>query len=124
MSEQKVIMVVDDELIMRECLADILSDDGYEVIKMTSAEEALKYSKMDRINLVISDMKMPGISGDSFFASLKEKYPEIAFILMTAYSMDMQGKDLLKEGVADFILKPFEISQIRETVRKSLAGNL
>jgi DNA-binding NtrC family response regulator len=114
------LLIVDDEMIMREYLADIFQDEGFEVVKVNSGESAIEHLDREAFDLVIADMKMPGISGIEVFQHARDKQPNAKVILITAYSMDMSGKQYLEEGAYGFILKPFELNDIRKMVFAAL----
>ena len=110
------ILVVDDELIMREYLGDILSDLGFKIVKVASGEEAIEKIDLESFDMVITDLKMPGIGGGKVFKHARLKQPDAKLIIMTAYSLDLSGKQYIEEGAFGFILKPFELTQIRKLV--------
>ncbi|EKD29105.1 MAG: hypothetical protein ACD_79C00063G0003 [uncultured bacterium] len=110
------ILIVDDEMIMREYLGDILADEGAIISKASSGEEGIELVKSNKFDLVITDVKMPGISGMEVLKSSRKILPQAKVIVMTAYSMDTSGEDFLKEGAVDFILKPFDLSEFRKAV--------
>lgn len=110
------LLVVDDELIMREYLGDVLSEMGFNIVKVASGEEAIDKIDGERFDMVITDLKMPGIGGAKVFKHTRLCQPEAKIIIMTAYSLDLSGKQYIEEGAFGFILKPFDLSQIRKLV--------
>ena len=80
------ILVVDDELSMREFLSILLEREGYNVTVAASAQEALRIMESALFDLVLSDVNMPGLSGIELLASIKEKAPETAVLMLTAFS--------------------------------------
>ena len=113
------ILIVDDETIMRECLTDILSDQGYQVEAVASGNDALKRIDQNAFHIVISDIRMPGIDGEEVLRHALKRNPGSKIILITAYSMDLSGKSYLNQGAFGFILKPFDIEQIRSLVSQA-----
>ena len=113
------ILIVDDETIMRECLTDILSDQGYQVEAVASGNDALKRIDQNAFHIVISDIRMPGIDGEEVLRHALKRNPSSKIILITAYSMDLSGKSYLNQGAFGFILKPFDIEQIRNLVSQA-----
>ena len=118
-NSQIQVLVVDDENIMRECLKDILTDQGYQVIAVSNGNDALKSIAQNSFHIVISDIRMPGINGEEVLKNSLLHNPSCKVILITAYSMDLSGKSYLNQGAFGFILKPFDIDQIRSLVSQA-----
>ncbi len=118
-NSQIQILVVDDETIMRDYLTDILSDQGYQVTPVSNGSEALKSIEQNSFHIVISDLRMPGFDGEEVMRHSLLRNPSCKIILITAYSMDLSGKSFLKQGAFGFILKPFDIEQIRSLVAQA-----
>jgi len=92
------VLVVDDELIMRESLAGWLERDGYEVEKAPSGEEALERSKSSRYDILIVDIKMEGMSGLELLKHINENDPEVAIVMITAYGSISTAIEAMKNG--------------------------
>ena len=120
------VMVVDDEAILRTLLERILKKEGYEVFPVESVQAALDTLENTQIEIVISDINMPGTDGLELLRRIKEDYPGICVIMMTGYSDAFSVKDVLMLGADDYITKPFkslEISMIMERAYwRSLSG--
>ncbi len=114
----KNILVVDDEQVMREFLADVLED--FNVVKAADGDEAIEKLKTDRYDLIITDMKMPRVSGEEVVKFAKETYPDSKIIVISGYSSLFSVSNTLGYGVCAFLSKPFTIKQIRSEVEKSL----
>jgi DNA-binding NtrC family response regulator len=100
------LLVVDDEPNMCRSLAILLREEGrYEVATAASGREAL--GKLDRIDLVITDLSMPGMDGLELLRKIKETAPETQVVLMTAYSTVQSAVDAMKSGAFEYLLKPF-----------------
>jgi len=117
----KNILVVDDEQVMREFLADVLED--FNVDKAADGDEAIEKLKKDKYDLIITDMKMPRVSGEEVVKFAKETYPESKIIVISGYSSLFSVSNTLGYGVCAFLSKPFTIKQIRTEVEKSLGLN-
>ncbi len=102
------ILIVDDEVSLTILLSRILKDAGYDVDIALSGEEARDKIKSFAPNLVISDLKMPGISGLDLLKETKREYPEIDFILLTAYATVENAVEAMKEGALDYLVKPLK----------------
>ncbi len=117
---KKKILIVDDEIKMRRVLQITLEEEGYRVEEAKSGEEALKKLSASSFDLVISDMKMPGISGVDLLKKAKESDPGKCFIIMTAYGTVQSAVQAMKYGADDYILKPFDIEEMKITVSRAL----
>ncbi|MBW2086187.1 MAG: sigma-54-dependent Fis family transcriptional regulator [Deltaproteobacteria bacterium] len=118
MKKKVRIMVVDDELIVRESLSGWLKMDGYEVDTAASADEALELLKKHRYNIMFLDNKMPGMDGLELLDSLKEEEPDMAVVMITAYGSIDTAIRAMKGGAYDYLLKPFDPNEIGMLVRK------
>ena len=114
------ILVVDDELSMREFLSILLEREGYDVTVAASAQEALRIMESALFDLVLSDVNMPGLSGIELLASIKEKSPETAVLMLTAFSAADQAVEAMKLGAYDYVCKPFKNEEIKQLVRNAL----
>jgi DNA-binding NtrC family response regulator len=113
------ILVIDDDAVACEFLQEALSRAGYEVEAFTSAKEAL-HGDLAVFDLLMSDIRMPGIDGLQFLRQVHEKWPELPVILMTAYGSLETTMEALRLGAWDYISKPFSPDQIRAMVKKVL----
>jgi DNA-binding NtrC family response regulator len=114
------ILVVDDDQQMRLDLSEILSMEGYDVDSAGSGEEALELVKKNGYDIVISDLKMPGMSGMELLAHIKRLKPEIRVIMITAYATIESAVEAMRRGASDYISKPFKINEIEVAVRRAL----
>ncbi len=114
------ILVVDDETSMREFLAILLEREGYLVDQSDSAESAMTILESGSYDLVISDVKMPGLDGISLLAGIKQTSPDTAVLMMTAFSTAEQAVEAMKLGAYDYIAKPFNVEEIKILVRNAL----
>lgn len=114
------ILVVDDELSMREFLSILLEREGYRADLADSAESALKLLETEGYELVISDVNMPGLSGLKLLEQIKRFSPDTAVLLITAFSTAEQAVEAMKLGAYDYIAKPFQVEEIKVLVRNAL----
>jgi DNA-binding NtrC family response regulator len=112
------ILIVDDELIMRESLAGWLERDGHEVTKTASGEEALAVLKDSRFDILLVDMKMEGMSGLDVLKQVKESDPEVSVVMITAYGSISTAIEAMKNGAYDYLLKPFEPDELGLLIEK------
>jgi DNA-binding NtrC family response regulator len=118
---QQKILVIDDELDMLMLLRMIIEDNtDFEVETTNNPSEALKLFSEKDYNLIISDLKMPGMDGIELFDELREIKPDIPVIIMTAYGSLETSEEAMKKGVADFITKPFRKDSILFTISRVL----
>lgn len=114
------ILVVDDESGMRDFLSIMLKKDGYDVSLAENGEEALRSVQKDIFDLVITDVKMPGIDGIDVLKAVKEASPETVVIMITAYAATETAVEAMKLGAYDYITKPFKVDEIRLVIQKAL----
>jgi len=120
MTPHERILVVDDEEQMRDLLAKVLERKGYEVSVCGDGAEALTLLEREPADLVITDVRMPGLNGMEALRAVKELNPEIVVLIMTAFGSIDQAVQAVKEGAYDYINKPFKIDEILLTIQKAL----
>jgi DNA-binding NtrC family response regulator len=116
----KNILIVEDEVRMRRIL-EVNLRDRYNVLLASNGEEALNIVKGNEVNLILTDMKMPGKDGLSLLHDVKEFAPDIPVILITAYGTIESAVKAMKEGAYDYILKPLKMDEIEMVIDKALA---
>jgi DNA-binding NtrC family response regulator len=114
------ILVVDDEVNIREALAALLNDDGYEVQTASSAEEGLKTLREEPFDIVISDLRMAGRSGLDLLRWLRDTSPEIEMIILTAYGTVEGAVEAMKLGAYDYVSKPVDRRRLSLLIEKAL----
>ena len=114
------IFVVDDERIVRITTADDLRDAGYNVREFSSAQAALQYmSESDeKVDIIITDLNMPGMSGIEFLSKVRQRKPETFVLLMTAYASVSTAVEAMKLGAYDYISKPFSIEELLLSIER------
>lgn len=113
------ILVVDDEEMMRTLLEKILTRDGYKVSLACDGQAALDILRKKEIDLIISDMKMPGLNGFDLLRIAKEEFPQVGVIMMTAHGDTYTVKDALLLGADEYITKPFKSHEISLVVERA-----
>ncbi|HSB69270.1 MAG TPA: sigma-54 dependent transcriptional regulator [Candidatus Methylomirabilis sp.] len=106
------IVVVDDEPSQRELIGGFLKKQGHEVLLAGNGPEALSRVRETRVDLVLSDFKMPRMSGLEVLRAVKAVNPEIPFILMTAYGTVETAVEAMKDGAADYLTKPLDLDEL------------
>jgi DNA-binding NtrC family response regulator len=117
MSSTKI-LIVDDELIMRESLGDWLEQDGYHVEKACSGSDALDLLKNARFDIMLLDIKMEGMSGLEVLKRVKESDPDTAIVMITAYASVSTAIEAMKNGACDYLLKPFDPGELSLLIEK------
>ena len=112
------ILVVDDELSIREAFYDWLKQDGYEVETAADGLEALAKVKERHYDIMLIDVKMPNMDGITLLKRLKEEDPDTAVVMMTAYGAIQDAVEAMKLGANDYLLKPFELDELSLTIEK------
>ena len=121
MTRKPSILVVDDELSMREALRDWLMEDGYEVGVAANGEEAIGMAEAREWEVVMLDLKMPGMDGLEVLRRLKEIIPQAEVLIMTAYATVNTAVQAMKEGAFDYLVKPFDPSEVEILIKKILS---
>ncbi|MGD9058760.1 MAG: sigma-54 dependent transcriptional regulator [Desulfobacterales bacterium] len=112
------ILIVDDELIMRESLAGWLERDGHAVQTAVSGEEALEKVKETHFDILLVDIKMEGISGLDVLRKVKETDPDSEVVMITAYGSIPSAIEAMKDGAFDYMLKPFDPNELGVLIEK------
>ena len=116
----QTILIVDDEEKLLEVLAAALENMGYAAVTAGSVEEALKALQEHEIHLILSDLRMPGLSGRDLLEKVKDLVPGLPVVIMTAYAALKDAVEIIKEGAFDYIVKPFELDTLEATVASAL----
>jgi len=114
------ILIVEDEAPMCELLMSFFSEKGYKVDAAQNGEEAVARLGEQDYALVITDIKLPGMSGLELLARIRVDWPEVAVIIMTAFSSISSAVEAMKLGAEDYIGKPFQLDELAITVEKAL----
>jgi two-component system NtrC family response regulator len=102
------ILIVDDEKNYTAVLSEVLEEEGYESFTANSAAEALEILQIEDVDLVVTDMKMPGMDGLELLDRIKHKWPDLPVIIMTAHGTVDKAVEAMQKGAYNFILKPFD----------------
>ncbi|MGB2698333.1 MAG: response regulator [Candidatus Zixiibacteriota bacterium] len=114
------IAVVDDEEVMRRLVTEVLKGEGYQVFTFSNAREALGQVKKENFDLILTDIKMPEMDGMELIKSAHKVNPDVGAIFMTGYASLSSAREAVKEGAYDYILKPFDLNEVRNSVAKAL----
>lgn len=114
------VLVVDDEESIREFLEIMLRKEGYEVTCAEDGQKALDLIKKKSIDLVISDLQMPNMTGIELLRHVRDQYPEMLFMMITAFGTTETAVEAMKLGAYDYITKPFKIDEVRINIANAL----
>jgi DNA-binding NtrC family response regulator len=114
------VLVVDDELNMRLVLSAMLKKEGYEVASAADGYEALQILTSGRIAAVVTDLKMPRIDGMELLRRIREDFPEVPVVMITAHGTVATAVEALKKGALDYITKPFELEELKNVISKAV----
>jgi two-component system response regulator PilR (NtrC family) len=114
------VLVVDDEPNILEVLEVVLQDEGMQVFRASSGHDALSLLQNRNVDVVISDIRMPDLSGVDLLKQARKLAPETVFIMITAFATTETAIEALQHGAYDYLTKPFRIDEIRKVVRHAL----
>jgi two-component system, NtrC family, response regulator AtoC len=114
------ILIVEDEAKMRRLLELNLKEEGHAVLAAANAEAALKLLSQEKVDLVLSDLKLPGMTGLEFLHAVKRSNAQIPVVLMTAFGTVETAVEAMKAGASDYVLKPFSMEEMKLILRKEL----
>jgi DNA-binding NtrC family response regulator len=114
------ILIVEDEAKMRRLLELNLGDDGFTTLSAGDAETGVKLLRENSVDLVLTDLKLPGMSGLEFLQATKRQNAALPVVVMTAFGTVETAVEAMKAGASDYVLKPFSLAEMRMVVRKEL----
>lgn len=125
MTDTVKVLVVEDDRDLREALTDTLVLAGFDVVAADCAEEALKLLILNSdVRMIVSDVNMGAMSGHDLLCEVKQSYPQIPMLLVTAYASINDSVEAMKQGAVDYLVKPFEPDTLVQTVRRHIGQNL
>ncbi len=119
MSQPRILFIDDEEIVLRSCRR-IFAGSGYEIDTALSGEEGLSKALNQDFDLVVTDLKMPGIGGMEVLTRLRKSRPDTTVIIFTGYASVDTAREALKNGAFDYIPKPFTPEEIREVIKNAL----
>lgn len=120
MSHAAKILIVDDELILRESLAAWLERDGYQIVAVESGEKGLEQIQQIQFDIMFLDIKLGGMDGLEVLNEVKRIDPELPVIMITAYGSITTAVEAMKKGAKDYLLKPFEPDELSLLIEKTI----
>lgn len=119
MKEYVKILVADDEVMMRNLILKILESEGYQITMVSSGDEAMAMLKENNYDLLLTDVKMPGMNGFELLKQVKENWPDMAVIVMTGYGDAYTIKEALLLGADEYVSKPFKGHEVSLIVERA-----
>jgi two-component system, NtrC family, response regulator PilR len=116
------ILIIDDEKSLLELLTVVFKKEGYAVKTAPSAAGGFEILAKEPVDLVVTDIKMPGADGMDVLRYARENLPEVPVILITAYGSIAQAVEALKAGALDYVVKPFDVEELKIIVARGLAS--
>ena len=121
MQNHGTILIVDDELSMREFLAILLEKAGYTSLAAANGKDALRILEKEQIDLIISDIRMPSMNGLDLLAATKKIDSNLPVVMITAYASPEDAVAAMKNGAYDYITKPFKLDEIRNVIAGAIS---
>src|SRR5246127_1234922 len=116
----KHLLLVEDETALRQVIAEQLSDRGYHVVQADSGETALSQLSDFAYDIILTDLRLPGIDGSAVVEAAVERYPDIIAIVITGYGTVKDAVEAIKRGAHDFVTKPFQIDALLHVLDSAL----
>jgi two-component system response regulator AtoC len=114
------LLLVDDEAALRDVIAERLVEQGFEVTQAESGERALDFLSEFAFDVLVTDLRLPGLDGQRLIEAALERYPGIIAIVVTGYGTVKDAVDALKRGAADFVTKPFQFDELIHVLQTAL----
>ncbi|MCK4888842.1 MAG: sigma-54-dependent Fis family transcriptional regulator, partial [Candidatus Aminicenantes bacterium] len=114
------VLIVDDDESIRDMLSIVLKDENYNVLTAEDGKKALIHLKKNKINLVISDIKMPDMDGIELLNIIKKKDEKIPVIMITGHASTNDAIEAMKIGAEQYITKPFNIDELKVVIEKAI----
>ena len=113
------ILIVDDDPGQRSLLDSFLSSQGFETVTATSGEQALERLRTGNFSMMISDVRMPGLTGLETLRRARQEYPVLPVLLVTAYADIREAVDAMRDGALNYLAKPIDLDELLATVRQA-----
>jgi two-component system, response regulator FlrC len=120
MSERLAVLIVEDDLSLREALCDTLEMAGFETLAAGDGSEALAIMAKEDVGMVVADVQMAPMDGHTLLRRVKTGHVDVPVVMMTAYGTIQKAVDAMRDGAADYLVKPFEASVLVEVVSRVL----
>src|ERR1041385_4016526 len=115
------ILVVDDDDVIRDTLCELFSAD-YSCQTADTAEDALAKLEAQPFDVVLTDISMPGLNGMELLNRVRKSYPGTSVIVISGMTDEEQARNLIELGASDYLLKPFRLEVVEDSVRRAISG--
>jgi DNA-binding response OmpR family regulator len=114
-------MIIEDDEAMRSLLEDFFEEEGFETDSASNGADALRILSKDHLDLIITDIRMPGLTGLDILPRLRRLKPETSIIVMTAYGSEDVRRRSLDRGATTYLEKPIHLSQLRTLIHEMVS---
>lgn len=114
------VLVIEDDASLRDILLDTLNDEGYQAMGAASSKEALMLAEKAALDLVVTDVRLPGLDGIEIIEQLKPRLPHVRYVVMTGYASRDAPVRAMKVGIEDYLQKPFGLDLFLEVVARAI----
>ncbi len=111
------VLVAEDDSLIRAVFADIVRNEGFDLVEVDDGERALQVVNSRQIDMIVTDMKMPVMDGFDLLVAVKKAHPEIPITVITGFNSEYRETEALAAGADAYITKPFKVSDVAETLR-------
>lgn len=112
------VLIVEDDLELREAIADTLELAGFDFLQAGDGEQAMAVLETEAVDIVVTDVNMPGMDGHELLGRLNQNFPGLPVVLMTAFGQVQKAVEAIRNGAVDYLMKPFDADTLVDTVRK------
>jgi len=114
------ILIAEDEVVLRESLAELLTSEGYRVLEASNGKEAWELASSEPVDVVLSDVRMPEMDGMALLEALQEMAPELPVVMLTAYGTVGDAVSAMQAGASDYLLKPVQFEEVLMRIERAL----
>jgi CheY-like chemotaxis protein len=115
---QTTVLVAEDDKLIRTIFVEIVKGEGFDVVEAEDGQSAFDLVTSRKIDMIISDMKMPEMSGFDLLVAVKKTHPEIPVTVITGFNSEYREEEALAAGADAYITKPFKVADVVETLRR------
>ena len=115
---QATVLVAEDDNLIRTIFVEIVKGEGFDVVEADDGQRAFDLVTSRKIDMIISDMKMPAMSGLDLLLAVKKTHPEIPVTVITGFNSEYREEEALAAGADAYITKPFKVADVAETLRR------
>ena len=119
MPDKIKILIIDDEEVVCSSCERFLEEEGYDVQTVYNGRDGIKLIDENKYDIVITDLKMPGMSGMQILEYVKDNHPDVRVIMITGYSTSANEEESVSRGASDYLPKPFAPSELLAVVKKT-----